>query len=73
MGLKLMPAQWIYRVVAGLLIALAVLTTLTGARTRVIWFKICPVLLTGSARDQATPGGNALGHAGPPCRRKRRR
>jgi hypothetical protein len=40
---------WIYGVVAGLLIALAVLTALTGARTQVIWFKICPLLLAGSA------------------------
>ncbi len=42
-------AAWVYRVVAGLLIALAVLTGLTGARTPVIWFRICPVLLTCSA------------------------
>ncbi len=41
--------EWVYRVVAALLIALAVLTGLTGARTAVIWFKICPVLLTFSA------------------------
>ena len=40
---------WVYRVTAGLLIALAVLTNVTGARTQVVWFKICPVLLTGSA------------------------
>ncbi len=40
---------WIYRVTAGLLIALATLTALTGARTPVVWFKICPVLLAGSA------------------------
>jgi len=40
---------WVYRVAAGLLIALAVLTTVTGARTPVIWFKICPFLLSGSA------------------------
>ena len=40
---------WVYRAAAGLLIALAVLTGLTGAHTAVIWFKICPVLLTGSA------------------------
>lgn len=40
---------WLYRVAAGLLLALAALTALTGARTRVIWFKICPVLLTSSA------------------------
>ena len=40
---------WVYRVAAGLLIALAALTALTGARTGVVWFKICPVLLGGSA------------------------
>ena len=42
-------SQWVYRVVAALLVALAVLTGLTGARTPVIWFKVCPVLLTLSA------------------------
>jgi hypothetical protein len=36
-------------VAAGLLLALAALTALTGARTRVVWFKICLVLLGGSA------------------------
>jgi hypothetical protein len=40
---------WVYRVAAGLLLALAALTAFTGARTSVIWFKICPVLLTASA------------------------
>ena len=40
---------WVYRVAAALLVALAVVTALTGARTKVIWFKICPVLLTSSA------------------------
>jgi hypothetical protein len=40
---------WVYRVAAGLLIALATLTALTGARTPVVWFKICPVLLAGPA------------------------
>ena len=40
---------WVYRAVAALLIALATLTALTGARTAVIWFKICPVLLTAAA------------------------
>jgi hypothetical protein len=39
----------VYRVVAGLLIALAVLTALTGARTPIVWFKVCPVLLATSA------------------------
>ncbi len=42
-------SQWVYRAVAALLVALAALTGLTGARTPVIWFKICPVLLTISA------------------------
>jgi hypothetical protein len=42
-------AAWVYRAAAGLLFALAMLTAATGARTSVIWFKICPVLLTTSA------------------------
>jgi len=41
--------SWVYRIAAGLLVALAVLTALTGARTKVIWFKVCPVLLASSA------------------------
>jgi hypothetical protein len=40
---------WVYRLTAGLLLALAALTAFTGARTPVIWFKVCPVLLTASA------------------------
>jgi hypothetical protein len=40
---------WVYRVAAGLLVALATLTALTGARTRVVWFKICVGLLTTAA------------------------
>jgi len=40
---------WIYRTAACLLVLLAALTGLTGARTPVVWFKICPILLTGSA------------------------
>ena len=40
---------WVYRISAGLLIALGALTALTGARTAVVWFKICPVLLASSA------------------------
>jgi hypothetical protein len=39
----------VYRVVAGLLVALAVLTALTGARTPIVWFKVCPALLATSA------------------------
>jgi hypothetical protein len=41
--------HWVYRVGAGLLVALATLTALTGARTPVVWFKICPALLGTSA------------------------
>ena len=40
---------WVYRIAAGILVTLAGLTAATGARTAVIWFKICPALLTGSA------------------------
>jgi len=39
---------WVYRSAAAL-IALGALTLATGARTRVVWFKICPVMLAGSA------------------------
>ncbi len=44
-----LAAAWVYRMCALLLGALAVLTQLTGARTSVVWFKICPVLLGSSA------------------------
>jgi hypothetical protein len=40
---------WVYRVAAGMLVALATLTALTGARTPVVRFKVCLVLLAGSA------------------------
>jgi len=40
---------WVYRAASALLISLAVLTALTGARTPVIWFKICPALLAAAA------------------------
>lgn len=42
-------AHWLYRVAAVTLVAIGTLTALTGARTPVVWFKICPVLLTTSA------------------------
>ncbi|MFI6959978.1 hypothetical protein ACIBJI_41750 [Nocardia sp. NPDC050408] len=42
-------AEWVYRIAAMTLLGLAVLTSVTGARTRVIWFKICPILLGLSA------------------------
>jgi hypothetical protein len=40
---------WVYRATAGLLVALAALTAFTGARTPVIWFKVCPALLSSAA------------------------
>ncbi len=35
----------VYAATAGMLLAIAVLTALTGARTPVAWFKVCPVVL----------------------------
>jgi hypothetical protein len=37
--------NWTYRITAGIVAAIAVLTALTGARTPVVWFKICVVVL----------------------------
>ncbi len=41
--------QLIYVVSAVVLVALAGLTAATGARTEVIWFRVCPFVLVGSA------------------------
>lgn len=38
-------ALFVYRLSAGLLAAIAVLTAVTGARTPVIWFKACPLVM----------------------------
>jgi hypothetical protein len=43
------PIGAVEGVAAGVLVALSVLTALTGARTRVIWFKICVILLLVAA------------------------
>ncbi|HEY3089770.1 MAG TPA: hypothetical protein VGJ59_17105 [Jatrophihabitantaceae bacterium] len=40
---------WVYRVCALLLLAVGTLTAATGARTSVVFFKICPVVLTSYA------------------------
>jgi hypothetical protein len=40
---------WVYRMAAALLAALGGLTALTGARTGVVWFKICPAVMAGAA------------------------
>jgi hypothetical protein len=41
--------DWLYRASAIMLIALAALTAVTGARTPVVFFKICPVLQSAAA------------------------
>ncbi|MGA7833639.1 MAG: hypothetical protein WCA31_00345 [Acidimicrobiales bacterium] len=41
--------DWVDRISAIMLLAVAGLTALTGARTTVIFFKICPVLLSFTA------------------------
>ncbi len=41
--------DWVDRASATMLFAVALLTASTGARTRVIFFKICPVLLSITA------------------------
>lgn len=40
---------WVYRAAAIMLAAVGALTAVTGAKTPVMWFKICPILLTSSA------------------------
>jgi hypothetical protein len=40
---------WAYGGIAGLLLAIAALTAVTGSRTPVVWFKVCPVVLAASA------------------------
>lgn len=49
MGSGASTSAWVYRIAAALLVALAALTALTGSRTRVVWFKVCPMLLVSSA------------------------
>lgn len=40
---------WVYRVAAALLVAVGVLTAVTGARTPSVWFKVCLVVMAVSA------------------------
>ena len=42
-------ARLVYRVCAAFLVVLGAWTTVTGARTPVIWFKLCPVVLSVGA------------------------
>ena len=39
----------VYRVLAATLVAFAALTAATGSRTPVIWFKVCPFILSAAA------------------------
>ena len=39
----------VYRVSSGFLVVIGVWTAMTGARTGVIWFKACPVVMSVSA------------------------
>ena len=39
----------LYRITAGFLVVIGLWTAMTGARTRVIWFKMCPVVMTVAA------------------------
>jgi hypothetical protein len=41
-------ARLVYRVCAGFLAVLAVWTAVTGARTPVIWFRLCPLVMAGA-------------------------
>ena len=41
--------EWVYRAAAVMLAAIATLTASTGAKTPVVWFRICPVLLASAA------------------------
>jgi len=40
---------WVYRVAAALLVTVGALTAATGARTTVVWFKICPAVMAVAA------------------------
>jgi hypothetical protein len=39
----------VYGVAAGLLVAIGILTALTGARTRIVWFRVCPLVMAVGA------------------------
>ena len=39
----------VYWVTVGFLMTIGIWTAMTGARTRVIWFKMCPVVMTVSS------------------------
>ena len=44
------PAEdLVYRVIPGFLLTIGLWTAMTGARTKVIWFKMCPVVMSVSS------------------------
>lgn len=48
-GVSEAGADLVYRVVPGFLLVIGIWTAMTGARTKVIWFKMCPVVMTVSS------------------------
>jgi hypothetical protein len=42
-------SQLVYGAAGAALVVLAALTTVTGARTPVVWFRMCPFVLSGAA------------------------
>ncbi len=41
--------QLVDRVIAAVLLVLAALTAATGSRTPIVWFRVCPFVLSGAA------------------------
>ena len=39
----------VYRISAGFLVSIGIWTSMTGARTAVVWFKLCPAVMGASA------------------------
>lgn len=42
-------SRWLYRITAVMLVAVAAWTAATGARTPVVWFRVCVALLVSTA------------------------
>jgi hypothetical protein len=49
LGPREKTAQLIFFSFAGMLVVMAILTALTGARTPIIWYKLCPAVKTLTA------------------------
>lgn len=48
-GISARGVHTVYAASAAILVVLAALTAATGARTPVVWFRVCPVVLTTAA------------------------